>query len=67
VTSISRRELFQCMGGAALALGARTRALVELGYQGWIDVEQDFTTMTPGESCRTSMGYVRDVLSKIYT
>ena len=43
------------------------RVLKELGYQGWINVEQDFTTMTPGESCRTSMGYVRDVLSKIYS
>ena len=43
------------------------RVLKELGYQGWINVEQDFTAMTPGESCRTSMRYVRDVLGKIYS
>jgi sugar phosphate isomerase/epimerase len=43
------------------------RVLKELGYQGWINVEQDVTTMTPGESCRTSMRYVRDVLGKIYS
>jgi len=43
------------------------RALRDLRYQGWIDVEQDFTATTPGESCRSSMRYVRDVLDPIYT
>jgi inosose dehydratase len=43
------------------------RALKELRYEGWTNVEQDFTTTTPGDSCRTSMDYVRNVLSPIYT
>ena len=43
------------------------RALRDLRYQGWINVEQDFTATTPGESCRASLEYVRNVLSPIYT
>jgi inosose dehydratase len=43
------------------------RALKDLRYEGWINVEQDFTATTPGESCRASMRYVRDALSPIYT
>ena len=42
------------------------QALKDLRYRGWIDVEQDFTSTSPAESCRASMAYVRDVLSKIY-
>ena len=42
------------------------RALRDLGYQGWIDVEQDFTGTTPSVSCRASMRYVKDVLVPIY-
>jgi inosose dehydratase len=42
-------------------------ALKDRRYQGWINVEQDFTATTPGESCRASMRYVHDVLSAIYT
>jgi inosose dehydratase len=42
------------------------RALRELRYEGWINVEQDFTATTPGESCRASLEYVRKVLSPIY-
>jgi inosose dehydratase len=43
------------------------RALRDLGYQGWINVEQDFTATTPTASCRASLGYVRDVLKPIYS
>lgn len=42
------------------------RALERLRYTGWINVEQDFTSSSPRESCETSMRYVRDVLVKIY-
>jgi sugar phosphate isomerase/epimerase len=42
------------------------RALRELRYQGWINVEQDFTATTPGASCRASLDYVHKVLSPIY-
>jgi inosose dehydratase len=43
------------------------RALKDFGYRGWINVEQDFTATTPGESCRASLEYVHNVLSPIYT
>ncbi|MEI6667361.1 MAG: TIM barrel protein, partial [Acidobacteriota bacterium] len=42
------------------------RALKTLAYQGWINVEQDFTATSPGESCRASMDYVHRVLRPIY-
>ena len=42
------------------------RALKALGFTGWIDVEQDFTSSTPGESIRTSFAFVRAVLGKVY-
>ncbi len=42
-------------------------ALRDLGYQGWINVEQDFTATTPTDSCRASLAYVRDVLMPIYS
>ena len=41
------------------------RALKALKYSGWIDVEQDFTSTTPRESCRTSMDYAHQVLGKV--
>jgi len=43
------------------------RALKETGYRGWINVEQDFTSTSPSESCGASMKYVRDVLVPLYT
>jgi inosose dehydratase len=43
------------------------RALKEIGYRGWINVEQDFTSTSPAASCAASMKYVRDVLAPIYT
>jgi sugar phosphate isomerase/epimerase len=42
------------------------RRLKALKYTGWIDVEQDFTSTTPRESCKTSMEYAHGVLSKVY-
>ena len=41
------------------------RALRSLQYSGWIDVEQDFTSTTPRESCQTSMEYAHAVLGSI--
>ncbi len=55
------------LGRGEVDLPGVMRALKALGYQGWINVEQDFTATSPGESCRASMGYVKDVLSRIYT
>lgn len=43
------------------------RALRDLRYRGWINVEQDFTSTSPSESCGASMKYVRGALVPIYT
>lgn len=43
------------------------RVLKEIRYQGWINVEQDFTALTPKESCEISMGYVNQKLKLIYS
>lgn len=42
------------------------RLLKEIRYQGWVNVEQDTTTLTPQESCRISMEYVNKTLKPIY-
>lgn len=42
------------------------RLLKEIRFQGWINVEQDATILTPQESCRISMEYVKRVLKPIY-
>ena len=42
------------------------RLLKEIRFQGWINIEQDATTLTPKESCRISMEYVNKKLKPIY-
>jgi inosose dehydratase len=42
------------------------RLLKEIRYQGWINIEQDATTLTPRDSARISMEYVNKVLKPIY-
>jgi inosose dehydratase len=41
--------------------------LKEVGYKGWLNVEQDFTEMTPAESAALSMEYIDTKLKPIYT
>jgi len=41
--------------------------LKEVGYKGWLNVEQDFTEMTPAESAVQSMQYINAKLKPIYT
>jgi sugar phosphate isomerase/epimerase len=41
------------------------RALARFHYDAWIDIEQDFTATSPGEACRTSGRYTREVLSRL--
>ncbi len=43
------------------------RLLKEIRFAGWINIEQDATTLTPKDSCRISMEYVNKVLKPIYT
>lgn len=40
--------------------------LAEIDYRGWINVEQDSTTLTPRESCQRSMQYVDASLKPIH-
>ncbi|MBL8208744.1 MAG: TIM barrel protein [Blastocatellia bacterium] len=43
------------------------KLLKEIRFTGWINIEQDTTTLTPQESCRISMEYVNKMLKPIYT
>lgn len=43
------------------------RLLKEIRFTGWVNIEQDSTTLTPKDSCRISMEYVNKVLKPIYT
>jgi inosose dehydratase len=43
------------------------KLLKEIRFTGWINIEQDTTTLTPQESCRISMEYVNKTLKPIYT
>lgn len=43
------------------------RLLKEVGYRGWINVEQDKSTLPPREASAASMAYVKGTLKKIYT
>lgn len=42
------------------------KLLKEIRFQGWVNIEQDSTTLTPQESSRISMEYVNKVLKPIY-
>ena len=41
--------------------------LKEVGYKGWLNVEQDFTELTPKESAMLSMIYIDSKLKTVYT
>ncbi len=42
------------------------RLLKEIRFSGWVNIEQDATTLTPRESATISMDYVKKVLLPIY-
>jgi inosose dehydratase len=42
------------------------KLLKEIRFTGWVNIEQDSTTLTPQESCRISMEYVNKMLKPIY-
>jgi inosose dehydratase len=52
------------LGRGEVDFRATMRALDDIGYAGWINVEQDVTTTTPAESIRTSMQFVREALRR---
>lgn len=43
------------------------RLLKEIRFSGWVNIEQDATTLTPRESSRISMEYVNKTLKPIYS
>lgn len=55
------------LGGGEVDFPGVMRLLREIGYTGWINVEQDRTTLTPAESLRISFEYMRKTLQPIYS
>ncbi len=55
------------LGKGEVDFPAVMRLLKEIRYTGWINVEQDATTLTPRESCKVSMEYVNKTLKPIYS
>ena len=55
------------LGNGEIDFPAVMNVLKEIGYTGWINVEQDFTLITPSESATESMTYINKTLKPIYT
>lgn len=55
------------LGRGEVNFPAVMKLLKEIRFTGWINIEQDTTTLTPQESCRISMEYVNKTLKPIYT
>ncbi len=55
------------LGRGEVNFPAIMRLLKEIRFTGWINIEQDTTTLTPQESSRISMEYVTKTLKPIYT
>ena len=43
------------------------RILKDIRYEGWLNVEQDYTTLTPSESAKESMNYINQSMKPVYT
>lgn len=56
-----RRRVFTELGTGRLDVPGLLEALREIGYQGWLMVEQDSSWLKPLESARTSRAYLRSV------
>jgi inosose dehydratase len=54
-----RRRVFTELGRGLLDVPALLRALHDIGYEGWLMVEQDSTWLPPAESARASRDYLR--------
>ncbi len=55
------------LGKGEIDFPAIMKLLKEIRFQGWINIEQDSTTLTPQESSRISMEYVNKILKPIYS
>lgn len=56
-----RRRVFTELGRGVLDVPGLLAALRDVGYQGWLMVEQDSTWLAPAESARTSRAYLRSL------
>jgi inosose dehydratase len=56
-----RRRVFTELGRGMLDVPALLEALRDIGYAGWLMVEQDSTWLAPSESARTSRAYLRSL------
>ncbi|MBD3378615.1 TIM barrel protein [candidate division KSB1 bacterium] len=54
------------LGKGEIDFKAIMQLLRGINYQGWINIEQDKTTLTPRKSAETSMQYIDQTLKKIY-
>ena len=55
------------MGNGEIDFQAVMKILKKINYKGWLNVEQDFTPMTPYESAAQSMKYINGTMKPIYT
>ena len=55
------------MGKGDIDFPAIMSILKETGFKGWLNIEQDFTEMTPWESATQSVDYINSTLKPIYT
>ena len=55
------------LGNGKVDFPAMMAFLKEIGYKGWLNVEQDDTKMTPFESAKQSMDYINTQMKQIYT
>jgi inosose dehydratase len=56
-----RRRIFTELGRGCLNVPGLLSALREIGYDGWLMVEQDSTWLAPIESARQSRAYLRSI------
>ena len=56
-----RRRVFTELGRGVLDIPALLAALRDIGYGGWLMVEQDSTWLPPAESARISRAYLRSL------
>ena len=56
-----RRRVFTELGRGLLDVPGLLAALREIGYEGWLMVEQDSTWLAPAESARVSREYLRSL------
>jgi len=55
------------MGNGDIDFPAIMNILKEIGFKGWLNIEQDRTEMTPLESATQSVNYINSTLKPIYT